>query len=118
MMARNCAIRILHWTVGLVVLAESCLLAFEAKRIHGFARTGLPHWVRPALAWPEIAGAILFLIPATSIVGARLLLCVFFVAVLVHLAHGQPDIGALLVYAAAVWAVDSERNRTARATRQ
>jgi len=113
MTARNCAIRILQWTVGLVVLVESCLLAFDANRMQGFARTGLPHWVRAALAWPEIGGAILFLIPATSVVGARLLLCVFFVAALVHLVHGHHDIGALLVYAAAVWAVDAERTRTA-----
>jgi len=118
MTARNCAVQILRWTVGLVVLVESCVLAFGANRIHSFARTGLPHWVRPALAWPEIAGAILFLIPATSAAGTRLLLCIFFLAVLLHLLHGQHDIGALLVYAAAVWAVDSDRNRTERATQQ
>ena len=116
MTARSCAIRILQCTLGLVVLVEAGLLAFETNRIHGFARAGLPHWIRPALAWPEIAGAVLFLIPATSALGARLLLVVFAAAILVHLLHGQYDIGALLVYAAAVWAVDADRTRSATVT--
>lgn len=118
MTARGCAIRILQWTLGLVVLVEAGLLAFEANRIHGFARTGLQHWIRPALAWPEMVAAVLFLIPVTSALGARLLLVVFAAAVLVHLLHGQYDIGALLVYAAGAWAVDSDRTRSVPATQR
>jgi hypothetical protein len=43
---RDTSIRLLHWTLGLVVLAESCSLALEPGRIHGFAKTGLPYWIR------------------------------------------------------------------------
>lgn len=116
MTARNCAIKILQWTLGLVVLVEAGLLALGPNRMHGFAGTGLPHWLRPALAWPEIIGAILFLIPATSTFGARLLLVVFALAAIVHLIHGQYNIGSLLVYAAAAWVVDSDRTRTTPVT--
>jgi len=102
---QDCSIRILQWTLGLVVLIESCLLAFEPGRIHSFAKTGLPYWIRPALAWPEIAGAVLFLIPATCAWGARLLLVIFGLAALVHLLHGHYDVGNLLVLAAGVLVV-------------
>jgi hypothetical protein len=96
---------VLRWTLGLVVLAESALLAFEAGRILNFSKSGFPHWVRPALAWPEMAAALLFLVPATSAWGARLLLVIFAVAALLHVLHGQYDVGGLLVYAAAAWVV-------------
>jgi uncharacterized membrane protein YphA (DoxX/SURF4 family) len=99
------SIRILHWTVGLVVLMESCLLAFEPGRIHSFAKTGFPHWIRPALAGPEIVAALLFLVPATSRIGAQVLLLIFGVAAILHLLHGRYDISSLLVYAAGVLVV-------------
>lgn len=103
--AQDCSIRILQWTVGIVVLVQSCLLAFEPGRIHSFAKTGFPHWIRLALAWPEIVAAILFLVPATSKIGAWVLLAIFGVAALLHLLHGQYDVSTLLVYAAGVFVV-------------
>jgi len=99
---QDCSIRILHWTVGLVVLVESCLLVFEPARIQGFARTGFPHWIRPVLAWPEIVAVVLFLLPTTTRIGARVLLVIFGVAAALHLLHGRYDIGSLLVYTAGV----------------
>ena len=111
---------VLRWTLGLVVLAESALLTFEAGRIHSFSKSGVPHWVRPALAWPEMAAALLLLIPATSACGARLLLAIFAVAALLHVLHGQYDVGGLLVYAAATWVVlidgTQERGQKASST--
>jgi len=112
--AHDCSIRILHWTVGLVVLLESCLLAFEPERIHAFARTGLPHWIRTALAWPEVGAAILFLVPATSTRGGWVLLMIFALAALLHILHGRADVGALLVYAAAVLVVINHTRNASR----
>ena len=99
---RKAAVAGLRWTVGLVVLLESMRLAFATSQIHAFARTGLPAWLRSLLAWSEIVAAILFLLPFTTIVGSYLLLVVFFLAALVHVLHGQFDVGALAVYSMAV----------------
>jgi len=101
----DCSIRILQWTVGLIVLAESYLLIFQPARIHGFAQTGFPHWIRPALAWPEIVAAIFFLVPATTRIAAWVLLGIFAVAAILHMLHGQFNVSTLLVYAAGVWVV-------------
>lgn len=38
------ALRGLHWSVGLVVLAESVLFAFGAAQKRGFTHPGLPDW--------------------------------------------------------------------------
>jgi uncharacterized membrane protein YphA (DoxX/SURF4 family) len=114
--SQDWSICILHWTVGLVVLLKSCLLAFEPGRIHGFARTGFPHWIRPALAWPEIVAAILFLVPAVTRIGAWALLVIFGVAALLHLLHAQYDISELLVYGAGVLVV--LRHAGGRASRE
>ena len=81
----DCSIRILQWTVGFVVLVESCLLVFQTSRAHGFAQSGFPPWIRPALAWPEIVAAILFLVPATTRIAAWVLLAIFAVADILHL---------------------------------
>jgi hypothetical protein len=70
----------------------------------------MPLWMRPALAWAEIAGAILFLVCW----GGYLLLVIFFVAALLHIFHGEFDIGVLLVYAMAVrclWPTAAARRR-------
>ena len=74
---RRLAIPLLHWSVGLVVLAESLRLAIGPEAGRHFARTGMPAWLRPALAWPEIVAALLFLIPLTVVAGGYFLLVVF-----------------------------------------
>ena len=59
--------------------------------------------------------AVLFLVPITTVVGAWLLLLVFAGAILLHVLHGQYEVGGLLVYSAAVYVVlafrDSRRLR-------
>jgi len=92
----------LQWIVGLVVMGESLRLALEPSAARHFAKAGMPLWMRPALAWSEIAAAILFLVPFTTLVGGYILLLIFFLAALLHISHGEFDIGVLLVYAMAV----------------
>ena len=93
----------LRWAVGLVVLYESCLLAFEPGRILAFEQSGLPHFIRPFLAGGEILAAVLFLIPRTKVAGSYCLLIVFAIAAAIHIMHGQYGVGALVVYSMAVW---------------
>jgi DoxX-like family len=100
--ARSRAVLGLQWIVGLVLVVESLRLALEPSAALHFARIGMPLWMRPALACAEIAAAILFLVPFTTLVGGCLLLVIFFLAALLHILHGEFDIGVLLVYAMAV----------------
>jgi uncharacterized membrane protein YphA (DoxX/SURF4 family) len=92
----------LQWVVGIVVIVESLRLAFDATAALHFARAGMPLWTRPVLAWTEVAAAILFLAPVTTVLGGYFLLVIFFVAAALHILHGEYDIGALLVYGMAV----------------
>lgn len=93
----------LKWTVGLVVLCESSLFAFEPGRIRAFEHSGLPYFMRPVLAGSEILAAALFLFPLTSVVGGYFLWSVFAFAAAIHVLHGQYDLGNLVVYSMAVW---------------
>jgi hypothetical protein len=99
------AISILHWSVGVVILIESCLFVFSASRAHAFAESGIPHLIRPVLGGAEIIAVLLFLIPPTRTIGGYALLVIFALAALIHILHGQPDIGGLVVYASAVYTV-------------
>ena len=101
----NNAISILYWSTGLVVLIESCLFVFSASRGHAFAESGMPHLIRPILGGAEIVAALLFLIPPMRTIGGYALLVIFALAALIHILHGQPDVDALVIYAAAVYTV-------------
>lgn len=94
----------LQWVVGLVLIVESLRLALGATAARHFAQSGMPLWMRPALAWSEIAAAILFLVPFTTVLGGYLLLLIFSFAAAVHVLHGEYDIGVLAVYSMAVLA--------------
>ncbi len=96
------ALPALRWSVGLVVLWESWEFTFGQSALRAFAKTGLPLWIRPLLGGSEILAAVLFLVPAASLVGGYALLVVFFFAALIHILHGWYDVGALVVYAMAV----------------
>jgi hypothetical protein len=97
------AIPVLRWTVGLVILFESCRFVLSQGPIHG----GLPLWIRPVLGGGELIAVILFLLPLTRVLGAYSLLVIIALAILIHILHAQYDVGALLVYAAAVLAAIS-----------
>lgn len=92
----------LQYSLGLVLIYESSRLAFAAGAAHTFQQTHLPQWFRVAIALVELVGAILFLLPPTIVVGGRLLLATFGVAAVVHVLHGQTDIGYLIIYSMAV----------------
>ena len=104
----------LRWVLGLVVLAQAVVFAFSPASAHAFAKTGLPNFVRLALAWAEMAAAVLFLLPRTMIVGGWSLIVVLAGAVVLHLLHGWLDVGALLIYAVAAWAVLAGHSQSAR----
>jgi type II secretory pathway component PulF len=95
---------VLQWALGIVILIEAVMFVLPSAA-HEFSRTHMPGMVRMILGWGEIAGAILLLIPKTTVRGAWLLLAVFVMAVLLHLLHGLYGIGNLVIYAAAAFAV-------------
>ena len=65
----------------------------------------MPHLIRPILGGAEIIAVLLFLIPPARTIGGYALLVIFILAALIHILHGQPDVGGLVVYAAAVYTV-------------
>lgn len=101
----------LRWTLGVVVLVQSCLFVFASSGQHAVAQGGMPHWIRPVPGGSEIVAALLFLVPATSAAGGYLLLVVFFFAAAIHMPHGQYDVGGLIVYAVAVMACIARRGQ-------
>jgi hypothetical protein len=99
------ALLVLQWVLGLVILAESASFAFSPAAAHAFAKTGMPSFIRLALGWSEMAAAILFLVPRAIVVGGWLLITILVLAVVIHLLQGWLDVGGLVVYAFATWAV-------------
>jgi len=100
------ALTVLQWTLGVVILIEAVLFVLPSAA-HEFARTHMPGFVRLVLGWGEIAGCILLLIPKTALRGAWILVAVFIMAILIHLLHGAYNVGNLVIYTAAAFAVAS-----------
>ena len=96
----------LQWTLGIVILIEAILFVMPGAS-HDFARTHMPDIVRQVLGWGEIIGAILLLIPRTTVRGGWLLAGIFVLAIIVHLLHGMFDVGNLAIYTAAALAIAS-----------
>lgn len=96
----------LQWTLGLVILTEAVLFVMPAAR-HDFAKTHMPDIVRLVLGWGEIIGCVLLLIPRTAVRGGWLLVGIFLLAIAVHLLHGTYNVGNLVIYTAAAWAIAS-----------
>jgi hypothetical protein len=99
---KKIAISGLRWVLGLVVLLESAHFALSPAAAHQFAKTNLPQWIRPALGGSEVIAALLFLVPAATLVGGYALLFIFAIAIGIHFLHGQFDVGGLVVYGMAV----------------
>ena len=95
---------VLQWALGVVILIEAVLFAMPSAA-HDFARTHIPGFVRLVLAWGEIVGCLLLLIPRTTVRGAWVLVAVFVMAILIHLLHGLYSVGNLVIYAAAAFAI-------------
>jgi uncharacterized membrane protein YphA (DoxX/SURF4 family) len=103
-MKAKLGLTVLQWSLGIVILIEAVLFVMPASA-HDFARTHMPGFIRMLLGWGEIVGCILLLIPKTTIRGAWLLLAVFVFAILIHLLHGGYNVGNLVIYAAAAFAI-------------
>jgi uncharacterized membrane protein YphA (DoxX/SURF4 family) len=99
---RNCARTGLQWSLGLVLIYECSRLLFYSGAVRAAQSAHLPHVLVLAIAAVELAGAILFLIPPTMRAGGKILIGTFLVAAVVHIIHGQPDVGYLLIYGMAV----------------
>ncbi len=99
----------LQWTLGLVILIEAVLFVLPGAA-HAFAKTHMPNVVRLVLGFGEIAGSILMLMPRTALRGARVLVAVFVLAIVIHLLHGLYEVGNLAIYTAAAWAVAEGKN--------
>ncbi|MGO9124693.1 MAG: DoxX family protein [Terriglobales bacterium] len=102
----------LQWSLGLVLIYECSRLVFSAGAAHSFEKAHLPQWFRLAIGSVELLGAILFLIPPAVLAGGRLLMATFGVAAIVHILHGQPNVGYLVIYAMAVLTVMTGRDRS------
>ncbi len=100
----NTALTRLQWTLGVVILIEAILFIMPSAR-HDFAQTHMPDVVRQFLGWGEIIGAVLLLIPRTAARGGWLLVCVFVLAIAIHLLHGIFNVGNLVIYTAVAWTV-------------
>jgi len=96
----------LQWTLGLVILIEAVLFVMPSAD-RDFARTHMPDVLRQILGWGEIIGCVLLLIPRTAVRGAWVLVAIFVLAILVHLLHGIFNVGNLVIYTAAAWAIAS-----------
>jgi DoxX-like family len=106
----------LQWTLGLVILIEAVLFVMPGAG-HDFAKTHMPDIVRQVLGWGEIIGAVLLLVPRTAVRGGWVLVGIFVLAIVVHLLHGTYNVGNLLIYTAAAWAIASGKT-TAQAVEQ
>jgi len=105
------AIPALRWVLALVVALEGAHFAISPAAARQFAGTGLPRWIPPALGGSEVIAALLFLLPAASLVGGYALLFIFAIAIGIHFLLGQYDIGHLLVYGIAVVVCITGRKR-------
>jgi hypothetical protein len=103
-MTRPKAMLGLQWTLGVVVFAEAALLVFSGHALAAH-QLGVRRVVVTALALAEMVAAALFLIPRTVMTGGVALMVIFALAMLIHILHGQTNVGGLVVYAAAAWAV-------------
>src|SRR5271154_4160120 len=99
---KKLSVPILRWTLGLVVLWQSVHFVLSASSARHLSESAMPQWIRPALGGSEIVAALLFLMPALSWIGGYSLLIIFAIAMVLHLLHGDPDIGGLDLYFAAV----------------
>ena len=57
------------------------------------------------LGWGEIIGSVLLLIPRTAVRGGWFLVGIFVLAIVLHLLHGMFNVGDLVIYTSAAWAV-------------
>lgn len=99
---------VLQYSLAIVILIEATLFILPSAA-HDFARTHMPQAIRFGLGIGEILGSLLLLIPKTAVRGAWLLFGVFLLAIAVHLLHGQTNVGNVVIYAAAAFAIGTSK---------
>jgi hypothetical protein len=102
---------VLRWSLAVVILVEALLFLFSSVGRHEFASTHLPNGIRLFLGITELAGAILLMLPRMVAAGGWLLMFSFLGAIVIHLLHGMPNVGSLVIYAAAAWTVASSNGK-------
>jgi hypothetical protein len=107
---QSSALAVLRTTLALVVMAQAILFLYYSSAT---AAHVVPAPIRLVLGWGEVAGALLFLVPRTVVIGGCLLIVIFVFAAIIHVAHGQFE-GALVIYIAAVIAVLSHHHAVER----
>jgi hypothetical protein len=100
---------VLKYTLGIVILIEAVLFVMPSAARDFAHATHMPGFIRLLLGWGEIIGCILLLIPKTAVRGAWFLFVVFILAMLIHLLHGQYNVGNVVVYAAAAFAIATSK---------
>jgi|SRR5271165_289916 len=101
----------LRWVLGLVVLLESAYFALSSAAAHQFAKTAVPSWIPLTLGGTEVIAALLFLVPASSLIGGYALLLILAAAAAIHVLLGRFDIGSLVVYGMGVIVCITHRNK-------
>ncbi len=94
------AVAIISVLLAARLFVPAAALAFSRRSIDEFNATGLPAWTRLALALPEMFGAVLLAIPATSYLGAGVLFLDLTGAIAAHRAIGMQPAGLYLLLAA------------------
>lgn len=72
----------------------------------------VPRIIMLTLAGVELAGCVLFALPKLVVTGGWLLLASLLAAIVLHLLHGQYDVGGLVVYGAAVFSLVSRHQQS------
>ena len=96
------AMKALQFGVGFIIILESMLFVLNHDRLPETQSLGAPGRFFVILATCEIVGAILFLISRTMLLGGWILLVVLSVAAVIHILHGQFNVGTLVIYGFAV----------------
>jgi hypothetical protein len=106
------AIRVLTWTVALVILLEGSRTFYGAiTRLHDPGHAGLLAWSRLVLSGSEIVAALLFLLPVTTVLGGYSLLLIIALAIAIHALHGDfRGLDILVLYGVAVFVGLSDRH--------
>jgi len=102
------ALLCLGWTLGIVLFIQAALLALPRPETHLPGHAGVSHWILLVIAVAEMLACVLLVIPQTVRFGAKLLISVTAFAALIHILHSSFQIGPLLIYASAAWAVFSQ----------
>lgn len=83
--------RVISWLIALLLTMSAVMkLLGGAEVTEGFARMGLPESLRVPLGILEFSCVVLYLFPATSVMGAILLTGYVGGAIVTHLRIGEP----------------------------